>query len=224
MTDDKPRLDDFAIAARAAKDLMPGMVVNLGVGLPLLVSNFIEPESEILLHSENGILGFGSVIDDPYAADPHCINAGGQPVARVAGMSFMSHDQSFELVRGGWIDVTMLGAIEVGANGDLANFWLPGRLTGSLGGAQDLATCAKALVVLMRHQDKGGKPKLVNHVSLPITAPRCVKRVITDIAVIDFTPSGLVLRELLPGWTAEEIQAVTEPSLIVPCDIEELTL
>jgi 3-oxoacid CoA-transferase subunit B len=139
-------------------------------------------------------------------------------------MSFMSHDQSFELVRGGWIDVTMLGAIEIGANGDLANYRLPGRVTGSLGGAQDLATCAKKLIVLTHHQDKSGKPKIVNHITLALTAPHCVKRVITDIATIDFTSDGLVLREILPGWTPEEVQAVTEPSLILPYDIEELTL
>jgi len=223
--DDKPRLDEFSLAMRAAKELQTGMVVNLGFGIPMLVSMYVEPEREVLLHSENGVIGFGPVItDDPDAADPNLINGGGQPVMRTPGMSFMSHEQSFELIRGGWIDVSLLGALEVGVNGDLANYQVPGKVTGSLGGAQDLAFCAKKVVVLMTHQDKHGKPKLVNRVSLNLTAPRCVERIISDIAVIDLTPDGPVLRELMPGWTPEEIQQVSEPTLIVPPEVEEMTL
>ena len=123
------------------------------------------------------------IADDPESADPNLINGGGQPVTRTPGMSFMSHEQSFELIRGGWIDISLLGALEVGANGDLANFQVPGKITGSLGGAQDLAFCAKQVVVLMTHQDKHGNPKFVERVRLNLTAPGCVKRIICDIAV-----------------------------------------
>jgi 3-oxoacid CoA-transferase B subunit len=222
---DKPRLDEFTIAMRAAKELETGMVVNLGFGIPMLVSMYVEAEREVLLHSENGVIGFGPVItDDPNAADPNLINGGGQPVTRTPGMSFMSHEQSFELIRGGWVDISLLGALEVGANGDIANFQVPGKITGSLGGAQDLAFCAKRVVVLMTHQDKYGNPKFVNKVSLNLTAPRCVKKIISDIAVIDLTPEGAVLREIMPGWTPDEVQSVTGPQLMIPTDLEEMTL
>jgi 3-oxoacid CoA-transferase B subunit len=222
---DKPRLDEFSIAMRAAKELETGMVVNLGFGIPMLVSMYVEAAREVLLHSENGVIGFGPVItDDPEAADPNLINGGGQPVTRTPGMSFMSHEQSFELIRGGWVDISLLGALEVGANGDIANFQVPGKITGSLGGAQDLAFCAKRVVVLMTHQDKYGNPKFVNKVSLNLTAPGCVKKIISDIAVIDLTPEGAVLREIMPGWTAEEVQSVTGPPLMIPPDLEEVTL
>ena len=225
LNEDKPRLDDFSIAARAARELHTGMVVNLGFGIPLLVSTFVEPEREVLLHSENGVIGFDPVVaDDPERADPNCINGGGQPVMKTPGMSFMAHDQSFELIRGGWIDISLLGALEVGANGDLANYHVPGKITGSFGGAQDLAFCAKKVIVLMSHVDKYGHPKIVNQVRLPLTAPRCVKTLITDIAVIDLTPDGAMLREFMPGWTPEEIQALTEPELIIPDDVVEITL
>jgi 3-oxoacid CoA-transferase B subunit len=143
---------------------------------------------------------------------------------KTPGMSFMSHDQSFELIRGGWVDISLLGALQVGANGDLANFQVPGKVAGSLGGAQDLAFCAKKVIVLMTHQDKFGNPKLVRRVSLPITAPICVKRIISDIAVIDFTAEGVVLRELMPGWSPEDVQAVTEAELVIPADLSEITL
>ncbi len=223
--DDRPRLDEFSIAMRAAKELETGMVVNLGFGIPMLVSMFVEPEREVLLHSENGVIGFGPVItDDPESADPNLINGGGQPVMRTPGMSFMSHEQSFELIRGGWVDISLLGALEVGVNGDLANFQVPGKIAGSLGGAQDLAFCAKRVIVLMTHQDKHGNPKLVDRVVLPLTAPGCVKRIISDIAVIDLEPGGAVLREIVPGWTPEEIQSVTGTALAVPDDVIEMTL
>jgi 3-oxoacid CoA-transferase B subunit len=222
---DKPRLDEFTIAMRAAKELHTGMVVNLGFGIPMLVSMYVEPEREVLLHSENGVIGFGPVItDDPDAADPNLINGGGQPVMRTPGMSFMSHEQSFELIRGGWVDISLLGALQVGSNGDLANYQVPGKIAGSLGGAQDLAFCAKKVVVLMTHQDKHGNPKFVNTVALNLTAPGCVKKIISDIAVIDLTPEGAVLREIMPGWDPEEVQSVTGPQLMIPTDLTEMTL
>jgi 3-oxoacid CoA-transferase subunit B len=224
LTGDRPRLDRFSMAARAARDIQPGMIVNLGVGIPTLVSLFVPADTEVLLHAENGMLGYGPVIEDPDRADPNCINAGGQPVERRPGMSFMTHDMSFELIRGGWIDVAMLGGLQVGANGDLANYHMPGRITGSIGGGQDLAYCSKKVVVIMSHIDKGGRPKIVDRVALPITAPGCVDRIITDIAVIDVTAGVLVLQELLAGWTAEEIQEITSAPLHVAADLVELTL
>jgi len=220
---DKPRLDGMAMALRAAQDVDEGMIVNLGMGIPMLVSSFVDPDREVIFHTENGIVGFGRVIEDADLVDPYCVNAGGQPVERARGMSFMSHDESFALIRGGWIDVTMLGGLEVGANGDLANYHPPGKLVGSLGGAQDLAFCAKKVVVLMTHQTKDGEPKIMSQVRLPLTAPACVSRVITDIAVIDITPDGAVLREHLAGWTPEEVQQATDAPLVIPDDLAELS-
>lgn len=222
--EDKPRLDNWTMAMRASHDVSEGMVVNLGMGIPMLISAFVEPEREVMFHTENGIIGFGAVIEDPDAVDPNCINAGGQPVERAPGMSFMSHHESFALIRGGWIDVTFLGSLQVGANGDLANYHPPGKRTGSIGGAQDLAYCAKSVVVLMTHQTKDGDPKIMQQVELPITAPTCVSRVVTDVAVIDITDEGPVLREVLAGWTPAEVQQITDAELIVPSTIAELAL
>ena len=222
--EDKPSLDEWSMAMRASQDVREGMIVNLGMGIPMLVSAFVEPEREVMFHTENGIIGYGRVIEDPDAVDPNCVNAGGQPVERAPGMSFMSHDESFALIRGGWIDVTMLGSLQVGANGDLANYHPPGKIIGSIGGAQDLAYCAKSVVVLMTHRTKSGAPKIMQQVELPITAPTCVSRVITDIAVMDITPEGVVLREVLAGWTPDEVQQVTDARLTIPDDVGELAL
>lgn len=222
--EDKPRLDDWAMAMRAAQEIKEGMVANLGFGIPMLISSFVDPQAEVLLHSENGVIGFGSVIEDPARADRYCINGGGQPVEKRPGMAFMSHEESFTLIRGGWVDVTFLGALQVAANGDLANWRVPGKISGALGGGQDLAFCAKAVVCITTHQTKEGTPKIVERLSLDITAPRCVKKIISDIAVIDVDPEGLVLREVLPGWTPEEVQAVTEPKLTIAGDLVEMAL
>ncbi|MHB1444665.1 MAG: CoA-transferase [Acidimicrobiales bacterium] len=222
--EDKPRLDESAMAMRAAAEVKEGMVANLGFGIPMLISSFVDPDAEVLLHSENGVIGFGSVIEDPARADRYCINGGGQPVERRPGMSFMSHEESFTLIRGGWVDVTFLGALQVAANGDLANWKVPGKISGALGGGQDLAFCAKSVVCITTHQTKDGTPKIVNRLSLDITAPRCVKRLITDIAVIDVTPTGLALLEVLPGWSPEEVQRVTEPTLEISADVLEMAL
>lgn len=222
IADDRPRMDQWLMAARAAQEVRPGMIVNLGMGIPTLVSTFISPEDEVLFHSENGMLGFGRVVDNADDVDPCCVNAGGQPVERLPGMSFMAHDESFALIRGGWIGLTLLGALEVGANGDLANYHVAGKLTGGLGGAQDLAFCAKRVVAMMTHQTKHGAPKLLERVTLPITAPACVDRVITDIAVVDVAPGGLLLREVFEGWSADDVQAVTDAPLRVADDLRTI--
>ncbi len=218
-----PRLDELGIAARAAREVMPGMVVNLGVGIPTAVSIFIEPEREVLLHSENGVLGFGPVIlADPDRADLTCVNAGGQPVERAPGMSFLGQHESFELIRGGRIDVAFLGALEVSARGDLANYHKSGRVAGSIGGAQDLALGAKVLCVLMTHTDSRGRPKLVETATLPLTAVRCVRRIITDVAVIDVLEGGLLVREMLPGWTPAALQEITGAPLAFADGLAEM--
>ena len=218
------RLDEQTMALRAVKEFPDGAVVNLGVGIPTLCSMYVPPEKEVLFHSENGVLGFGPVITDPDQADLDLINAGVQPVSRKPGMSFFEHAESFAMIRGGHIDIAVLGAVQVSEKGDLANWLLPGKQVGSLGGGMDLAFCAKKLIALTTHTTKDGKPKIVKRCSEPLTAPECVDLIVSDVAVIEVTPEGLVLREVMPGWTAEEVQALTEPKLTVPPDLKEIDL
>jgi 3-oxoacid CoA-transferase subunit B len=218
------RLDDNAMAMRAAREFEEGMLVNLGIGIPTLASSYVPGEREVIFHSENGVLGFGPIVEDASAADIYLVNAGIQPVSPNPGMCFVSHEESFAIIRGGHIDVSVLGALEVSEKGDLANYQLPGKATGSFGGGQDLAFCARKVIALTTHQTKDGRPKIVRSLSLPITAPRAVDEIITDIAVIEVTRDGLVLREYMPGWTPEEIQAVTEPPLQIAPDLKEISL
>jgi 3-oxoacid CoA-transferase B subunit len=218
------RLDEQTIAIRAAKEFQDGMIINLGVGIPTYCSNFVPPEREILFHSENGVIGFGPIISDPDQADENLINAGVQPVSAKPGMAIMDHAESFCIIRGGHIDITVLGALQVSEKGDLANYTIPGKQIGSFGGGQDLAFCAKKVIALMIHTTKEGEPKIVKRCTSPVTAPECVDMIITDIAVIDVTPEGLVLREVAPGWSAEEVQKLTEARLIVPPDLKEMEL
>lgn len=221
---EKERLDEQTMALRAAKEFQDGMIVNLGVGMPTLCSNFVPPEKEVLFQSENGVLGFGAIITEADLADVNLINAGVQPISRKDGMSFFDHAESFAMIRGGHIDVAVLGAVQVSEKGDLANWLLPGKQVGSLGGGMDLAFCAKKLIALTTHTTKEGKPKIVNRCSEPLTAPECVDLIVSDVAVIEVTPEGLVLREVMPGWTAEEVQALTEPKLTVAPDLKEIDL
>jgi len=218
------RLDEQTMALRVAKEFEDGMVVNLGVGIPTLCSNFVPPEKEIVFQSENGILGFGPIVTDPDEADENLINAGVQPVQPKPGMSVFDHAESFVMIRGGHIDLAVLGALEVSERGDLANYTLPGKQVGSFGGGQDLAFCAKKLVAVMTHTTREGKPKIVKELASPITAPACVDFIVTDIASIEVTDEGLVLREAVPGWTAEDIQALTEAQLKVAPDLREMEL
>jgi 3-oxoacid CoA-transferase subunit B len=224
MEQQKERLDDQTMALRAVKEFEDGMVVNLGLGIPTLCSMYVPPEKEIVFHSENGVSGFGPIITDPDLADLNLINAGVQPVSRKLGMSFFDHAESFAMIRGGHLDVAVLGAIQVSERGDLANWLLPGKKVGSLGGGMDLAFCARKVIVLTTHSTKDGRPKIVRQCSEPLTAPACVDLIITDIAVIEVTPEGLLLREVVPGWTAEEVQALTEPKLTVAADLKEMEL
>jgi 3-oxoacid CoA-transferase B subunit len=216
------RLDERAIALRVAKEFGDGMVVNLGVGMPTLCANLIATDKEVIFHSENGLLGFGEIIEDRDRADANLINAGGQPVAARPGMAIVDHAESFAVVRGGYVDVTVLGAFQVSERGDLANYMMPGKQVGSLGGAQDLATCAKRVIVAMTHTDRDGRPKIVKQCSIPVTAPACVHLIVTDIAVIEVTERGLLLTEVVLGWTPEEVQHLTEPGLIVSPNLKEV--
>lgn len=200
------------MAARAAQELPPGSVVNLGIGIPTLLSNYITPDQGILLHSENGLLGMGPFPYDD-EVDPQVINAGKQTVTVVPGGSTFDSALSFAMIRGGHVDVAVLGAMQVSASGDLANWMVPGQKVAGIGGAMDLATGARKVIALMNHTDKDGRSKLVSACTLPLTATRCVDLVITDLAVVAVEPEGLRLVECAPGVTPEQVIAATEAPL-----------
>jgi 3-oxoacid CoA-transferase subunit B len=217
-------LDKIGIAKRIAQEVQDGTYINLGIGIPTLVANFIAHDISVVLQSENGLLGIGPFPEEE-AVDADLINAGKQTVTTIKGSSLFSSAESFAMIRGGHVDLTILGAMEVSENGDIANWKIPGKMVKGMGGAMDLVASADNIIVAMQHSSRSGDSKLLKNCSLPITGINCVKKVVTDLAVLDVLPQGgFKLLERAPGVTIEEIQAATEGTLIIEGEIPEMKI
>ncbi|CAN5803537.1 3-oxoacid CoA-transferase subunit B [soil metagenome] len=214
-------LDKFGIAKRIAKELRTGMYVNLGIGIPTLVANYIPPGMELVLQSENGLLGMGPFPSEE-EVDPDLINAGKQTITFLPGSALFSSAESFAMIRGEHVDLTILGAMEVSERGDIANWKIPGKMVKGMGGAMDLVASAKNIIVAMQHTARDGSSKLLPACTLPITGLHCVKKIVTDLAVLEVTENGFRLLERAPGVSVEDIQKATAGRLVVEGEIPEI--
>ena len=214
-------LDKNGIAKRIAKEVRDGYYVNLGIGIPTLVANFVREDIQVEFQSENGVLGMGPF---PYEGeeDPDIINAGKQTITTLPGASFFDSATSFAMIRGQHVDLTILGAMEVAENGDIANWKIPGKMVKGMGGAMDLVASAENIIVAMMHTNKAGQSKLLKRCSLPLTGVACVRKIVTNMAVIEVTPDGFLLQERAPGVSVDDIRKATEGRLVVPSDVPEM--